>query len=141
MQATNFIALLYAPVAIVFAYVNYRWIKKGGETGRQKTVRHGLNGLLHASFAFLVWNITKRPLDVLNLLMIAKLFFDSALDKFRGKGLDYVSPEVIVYPGFKYALFHGKFWDYVEYRVFGLSSAVPKIIESIIIVLLIIITK
>jgi len=123
------IAILYIPFCIFFAWLNAKWIAEG------KTIRHGLNGLLHLSVAVLIGWLIKWQYG-LCILFITRLFFDVALNLFRKLPVDYISPEVKSYTGLMMDFRKGKVIDYVEYKLFGNNGYLPKIIYAMIIVIL-----
>jgi len=113
------IALLYIPFAIFRAWLDAKRIKDG------KRIYHGVNGAITLACAGLVFWLADWK-AALALLFITRVFFDTALNYFRGLPLDYVSlnPKSIV--------------DRLEKKVFGLNGWTPKIIYLFIIVSLLI---
>jgi hypothetical protein len=108
---------LYTVFCVALAYVNYRVI------AADKRVFHAVNGIAHllfwvAAFKFSSWLI------LLLLPFIGRLFFDSALNLFRGLPLDYVpaKPKSII--------------DKVEKRFFGKDGETPKLIYLLVIIIL-----
>jgi len=124
--------LLYIIPCLFLAWYNARLIKKG------KHIYHALNGALHISVAAISFFVLKDWKAPIVILLIAKLFFDTALNLMRGLSIDYVSPEVIAYTSLKEAFKKGKVTDYIEWKLFR-SSAIPKIIYILLIVILIVI--
>lgn len=123
------IALLYIPFAIFRAWIDAKRIKSG------KHIYHGLNGGITIAIAALFWWLADWKAGFA-ILFIHKVFFDTALNYFRGLGIDYVSPEVKSYPDIRMAFQKGKVIDYIEYRIFGNSSVVPKILYCLFIIVL-----
>lgn len=110
---------LYIIFCIILAYINYRLIIN------DRRIYHALNGLAHLAFWIIVHlTMGSWPLT-LAMPFIARLFFDVALNLFRGLPLDYVprNPKSIA--------------DKVEKAVFGSAGFTPKLIWLIIIVALI----
>lgn len=110
----------YIIACIAFAEINKQWIFKG------KRIYHGLNGLLHISFAvvalfFLSWQVAIAS------LMIGRVTFDTALNLFRGLPIGYVpfKPKSIV--------------DRVEKSVFGYNGIAPKIIYIVAAIIILIV--
>lgn len=111
------IALLYIPFCVFFAWLNARWIAKG------KKILHGINGSIHLFAAIIIGYSTKWQYG-LAVLFITRLFFDVALNLFRGLPVDYVSPnpKSIV--------------DKIEKQIFKKDGITPKLIYLLIIVIL-----
>lgn len=101
--------LLYIPFCIAFAYWNAILIKKG------KRIYHALNGLLHLTVACLIGYFTHWEYG-LATLCITRLFFDVALNLFRGLPIDYVSPKP------------KSIIDIAEKKIFGMDGFTPKVI-------------
>ena len=102
------IQLLYAIACVNLAYVNFRLIDSG------RRVYHALNGLLHLTAAVIV-GICVHPLGAICILLVARLVFDIALNRFRGLPMNYVpaKPKSIV--------------DRIERWVFGRDGYEPKL--------------
>lgn len=118
----------YALFCIAFAWLNSFLIKRG------KRIFHALNGLLHIAAAVAGWYYWGWQIGV-SILFVARLFFDVALNLFRGLPIDYVSPEVMRYNNLMEAIDKGKVIDFVEYKIFG-DSVMPKLIYLSVIVLI-----
>jgi hypothetical protein len=109
--------ICYALFCVGFAYFNAVWIKKG------KRIYHFWNGVLHLAFAvagllFFNWQTG------LCMPFIGRLFFDIALNHFRGLPLDYIAakPKSIA--------------DKVEKKIFGKEFILPRLIYISIVFLL-----
>jgi ribose/xylose/arabinose/galactoside ABC-type transport system permease subunit len=111
--------VLYIIFCIILAYINYRLIIN------DRRIYHALNGLAHLAFWVIVYLTMDSLILTLAFPFIARLFFDVALNLFRGLPLDYVprNPKSIA--------------DKVEKKVFGSAGFTPKLIWLIIIVALI----
>ncbi len=109
--------IAYALFCIAFAWLNSFLIKKG------KRIYHALNGLLHIAAAVAGWHFWGWQIGVA-ILFVARLFFDVSLNLFRGKAIDYVSPnpKSIV--------------DKVEKKLFRTDGISPKILYLFIIIVL-----
>lgn len=109
----------YIILCIILAYINYRVIIA------DRRVYHALNGLVHLAFWLTVFLLSRSLILTLCLPFVARLFFDTALNLFRGLPLDYVpkNPKSIA--------------DKVEKKVFGSVGFTPKLIWLMIIVALI----
>ena len=112
------ICLTYILFCIFFAWLNSRWIKNGAG------IKHGINGAIHLVAAaaygyFYHWHY------FFLVLLITRLFFDVALNLFRGLPVDYVAmqPRSIV--------------DKVEKKIFGNDGWLPKLIYFFLIGILI----
>ena len=103
------IALLYIPFCVFFAWLNAKWIAE------KRSIKHGLNGLLHIVVACLV-SFFDRWQSGVALLFITRVFFDVSLNFFRGLPFDYVSPNP------------KSIIDKWEKKLFGSEAIVPKII-------------
>lgn len=110
---------LYIVFCIILAYINYRVIIA------ERRVYHALNGLAHLAFWVVVFLTMQSLILTLAFPFIARLFFDVALNLFRGLPLDYVprNPKSIA--------------DKVEKAVFGSAGFTPKLIWLIVIIALI----
>jgi ribose/xylose/arabinose/galactoside ABC-type transport system permease subunit len=110
---------LYIVFCIILAYINYRLIIN------DRRIYHALNGLAHLAFWVIVYLTMDSLILTLAFPFIARLFFDVALNLFRGLPLDYVpkNPKSIA--------------DKVEKAVFGSAGFTPKLIWLIIIIALI----
>lgn len=108
--------VLYIIFCIILAYINYRVIIS------ERRVYHALNGLAHLAFWVIVFFTMESLILTLAFPFIARLFFDVALNLFRGLPLDYVprNPKSIA--------------DKVEKAVFGPVGFTPKLIWLIVIV-------
>ena len=109
--------LLYAALCIVFAKINAIWIKDG------KRIYHGVNGAIHLIAAGVGFWIEGWQVGIATLF-VARLFFDVALNLFRGLAIDYVpaAPKSII--------------DKIEKKLFNRDGLTPKIIYLTIIVIL-----
>lgn len=112
---------LYIVFCIGFAYINYKVIKAN------KRVYHGLNGMLHLAVWIAVFFTMKSLLLTLSLPFVARVFFDTSLNLWRGLPLDYVpkNPKSRA--------------DKIEKEIFGNNGLLPKIIWLLIITALLII--
>lgn len=108
--------ILHALFCVFFAYVNAKDIKEGAK------IHHGLNGAIFLTIAgfgaFIHWTV---PIVI---LCNTRVIFDISLNLFRGLGIDYVSPnpKSIV--------------DKAEKWIFGNSGLVPKILYTLISIIL-----
>ncbi len=102
---------------IAFAWLNSFLIKKG------KRIYHALNGVLHIAAAVAGWHFWGWQIGVA-ILFVARLFFDVALNLFRGLAIDYipVNPKSTI--------------DKIEKKVFNNDGIMPKLIYLAIIVLI-----
>lgn len=75
--------IIYGLFCIFFAGINNEWIQDG------KKIKHGLNGLLHASAAGIGWIFWGWPVAVI-ILCNTRVVFDISLNLFRGLPVDYV---------------------------------------------------
>jgi hypothetical protein len=102
-----------------------------------KPVDHQRNGMLHGCWFSLMLFVTlwtKAWLLLLCMPFIGRVVFDVALNLFRGKPWDYVTPWLHDPKHYDSVAF----FDRIEYRVFK-SGAWPKVLYSAIILTLIII--
>lgn len=115
--------IIYLPIYTIFcialAYNDSVTIKEGF------SVNHKLNGFLHLIWAG-VAVILFEWYHFFTVLLIGRVVFDTALNLFRGVGLDYVSPS----PKSKV--------DIIEKKVFGNKGILPKLIYIALIVVLLI---
>ena len=111
------ITLLYIIPCIFLAWLNAKWIYEG------KKIKHFWNGLIHVTVAGVF--ILYHWWHFFTILLIARLYFDIALNFFRGLPLDYVSPapKSIV--------------DKLEKKIFKNDGITPKILYLALIVILI----
>ena len=127
-------------IAVIFAYLLFVVILAWDNAKRidkDKKIKHWLNGLAHLSMAgilyFIDWKLS------VSLLFLVKLVFDTALNLFRGEGIDYISPDIKKITSLWMALRKGKFADYIEYKIFGNNGYTPKIVYLIIAVCLLLV--
>lgn len=109
--------IIYGLFCIAFAWLNAYLIKKN------RRIYHGLNGMVHISASacgviFFNWQTG------LLILLIARLFFDASLNLWRGLPVDYIPLD----PKSKV--------DKLEKWVFGSDGYTPKIIYTILIIVL-----
>lgn len=103
---------------------------------QNKTVKHGWWGFLYIGVAAaLSINLHSVTLFITSLF-VRKVFFDSALNLFRGLGLFYVSPELARIDTLKQALKKGKTIDWLHYKAFGENSEVYMFIYLAVIAVL-----
>ncbi len=109
--------IAYALFCVAFAWLNSFLIKKG------KRIYHALNGLLHITAAVAGWYFWGWQIG-LAILFVARLFFDVALNIFRGLPIDYISanPKSII--------------DKLEKKIFNNDGIMPKLIYLAIIILI-----
>lgn len=110
--------IAYALFCISFAYLNWYLIEV-----KDLDIYHGANGGLHIVAAiaggyYFGWQIGVA------VLFVARVVFDVALNLFRGKAIDYVSPspKSIV--------------DKIEKKLFKQDGVTPKIIYILIVICL-----
>jgi hypothetical protein len=110
--------IAYVVFCVFFAFVNYWQIEK-----LDATVRHGINGIFHATTSLYFGLFVHWSLGIC-ILFIGRLVFDTALNllRFGVFGIYYVpaNPKSIV--------------DRVEKKVFGDNAIIPKFIYAIVIV-------
>ncbi len=103
---------------MAFAWLNYYLIEV-----KDYKIKHFWNGLIHIAMAiagvyFWGWQIG------VSILFVARLVFDTALNLFRKKGIDYVSPRP------------ASIVDKIEKKIFGQDGITPKILYLAIIILI-----
>lgn len=110
--------IAYALFCIAFARLNWYWIEV-----KDYKIKHFWNGLIHLAAAAAGWYFFSWQIGV-SILFVARLVFDTALNLFRGKAIDYISPspKSIV--------------DKIEKKVFNNDGIMPKLTYFAIIVLL-----
>lgn len=123
------ITLLYILPCVFMALLNAYWIKNG------KKIYHFWNGFIHLTVAG-IFGWQYHWWHFFTILLIARISFDVSLNLFRGKSIDYISPEVKKYTSLWVAIRNGKILDYVEYKIFGNNGYTPKIIYIFLIVIL-----
>lgn len=103
------IQIAYALACVGLAYINYRVIEAG------RRVYHGINGAIHLATAILA-TLHSGLIAGICILLVARLSFDMALNKFRGLPVNYVPlrPTSVV--------------DKIEKRVFEGDGYLPKLI-------------
>ena len=127
-------------IAVIFAYLLFVVIlawDNAKRIGKDKKIKHWLNAICHLSMAGILYSVDWRLSAA--LLFLVKLVFDTALNLFRGEGIDYISPDIKKITSFWMALRKGKFADYIEYKIFGNNGYTPKIVYLIIAVCLLIV--
>jgi hypothetical protein len=112
------IEAIYIIFCLLLAYYNKRRISY------DKRILHGINGLLHGIAITVVLIYTKSWFPACVLPFIGRLFFDAVLNIMRKLPLDYVAryPKSIV--------------DKLEKNIFGMDGFLPKVIYTIIIIVL-----
>lgn len=110
--------LVYIFVCTLLAYINYRVIVA------DKQVYHWLNGLVHLVCWATVYLLTHNWILMIALPFIARLFFDTMLNLFRGLPLDYVpkKPKSVI--------------DKLEKSVFDNNGVLPRAIYLVVIIVL-----
>lgn len=110
--------LSYTFILILFAYLNKQEIHD-----KNKRIYHGINGALHMTiciYCFLeyCWETG------FSMVLLARLVFDSCLNVFRKKGIDYVplEPKALT--------------DQLEQFIFGMNWWKPKLTYVISLVVL-----
>jgi len=94
------------------AWDNYNRIKNNLK------IHHWLNGGIHLVVAFILGYFFKWIYSLM-ILLTARIFFDSALNYFRGLSLFYVTPTP------------KSFQDKIEQKVFGKNGKLPLLIYAI----------
>jgi hypothetical protein len=77
--------ILFVLFNIGFAYIDAKKIKQN------KPIYHGINGLIYLILLISVYILIHNWLIVIGLLVLRILIFNTALNYFRGKELDYIS--------------------------------------------------
>jgi hypothetical protein len=116
-------------IAIIFAYLLFCILlakDNADRIAKDLKIRHWLNATFHLTMAGILCLVDWKL--AVALLFLVKVVFDSSLNLFRGKTIDYISPEVRKLTGLWQALMKGKFVDYIEYKLFGENGYTPKIV-------------
>lgn len=101
--------LLSAVFYVFFASLNAQWIADG------LRVKHAINGLAFITIAVIA-ALVFHPICFFIILLNTRVVFDTALNLFRGVGLDYVSPDP------------KSIVDKIEKKLFQNSGLIPKIL-------------
>jgi hypothetical protein len=126
-----YLLTIYAAFCLAFAHWNARRIEQ------DKVINHDRNGQIHGLFygvAIFINLFTCEWFLMLAMPLVGRLFFDTALNAFRGKGLFYVSEDAKMerpVPG-------ASLIDWVEWHVFK-NGWLPKVVYFLLLIIIIII--